>query len=74
MKEHENLSEIQPLSAGLRQCPFCGSEEFYIFEEPSRDKTLTWYTLQHPPQVPCGIFMTFSNKEVLIEMWNKRVE
>ncbi len=74
MKDSKNLAENQPLPQGavMRSCPFCGSNELHFFEEPSRDKTVTWHRIQHSATNPCSISMMDSNKENLIKMWNAR--
>jgi hypothetical protein len=74
MKDSKNLAETQPLPQGavMRSCPFCGSNELHFFEEPSRDKTVTWHSIQHSATNPCSISMMDSDKDNLIKMWNAR--
>ena len=68
------LTAIQKLNKGavMCSCPFCGSNELHFFEEPSRDKTVTWHRIQHSATNPCSISMLDSNKDNLIKMWNSR--
>ena len=62
-----------PLSGVVLSCPFCGSNEVFISEEKSNDKTVTWYTIHHGPTTTCSISFITSNRQDLIDMWNKRV-
>ena|SRR3990167_7240984 len=68
-KEAKNISSNLPV---MRSCPFCGSDDLTIHEEPSRDKTITWYKILHPATSECSVSMLDSNKEKLIERWTKR--
>jgi hypothetical protein len=56
----------------MRSCPFCGSDVLNIHEEPSRDKTITWYRILHNATNECSVSMLGSNKNNLIERWNSR--
>lgn len=56
----------------IKACPFCGADELHIQEKPSRDGTIIWYKILHNPTTDCGGSMLGSNKEVLINRWNRR--
>ena len=73
--EHTPLRTNDPAlhkSIVVRSCPFCGNDELYIHEEPSRDKTITWYKLLHGPTTVCSVSMLGSDFEELLRLWNRR--
>ena len=57
----------------IKSCPFCGEDDLHIHKEPSNDKTITWYSIEHGQTTACGVSMLAKNKDELIEKWNKRV-
>ena len=64
----ENKNEI------IKSCPFCGEDDLHFHKEPSNDKTITWHRILHGPTTACGVSMLGTNKDELIEKWNKRVD
>lgn len=56
----------------MRSCPFCGSDVLNLHEESSKDGTITWYKILHNALNECSASMLDSNKENLIDRWNRR--
>lgn len=56
----------------LKPCPFCGETNLYIFSRSSRDGTIEWFILSHPPINGCGTRMMDSNRSELVHKWNTR--
>lgn len=54
----------------LSDCPICGKNDLLINEIPSRDGTVTFYKIHHVAEIDCGIGLTDTNKERLIQLWN----
>ena len=43
-----------------------------IHSEPSKDKSITWHRILHPPETPCGISLIHEDRNKLIDAWNSR--
>lgn len=59
-------------SINVRACPFCGNDELYISSKPSKDGTITWYTIMHGATTRCSVSMIDADLTELINRWNTR--
>lgn len=64
----ENL----PISGVVLPCPFCGGNDLVFHKSKSPDGTVTWYHLHHGVTNECSVSFIHSDKEQLIELWNRR--
>lgn len=73
---HEKPDDKQQGHAALAgvvlSCPFCGGNDLVFDESKSPDKSITWHHLHHVPTNECSVSFMHSNKERLIELWNRR--
>lgn len=64
--ENEKTDELLP-------CPLCGLS-VKLYENPSRDGTIIWRTINHGPTVDCGIRLIHDERETIIKQWNTRTK
>ena len=60
------------MSNELKACPICQKDNMVIHSEPSKDKSITWHRILHPPETPCGISLIHEDRNKLIDAWNSR--
>lgn len=73
-----NEIPISPIKANeqtnnlLKNCPFCRGKDLAIYGNVINDKSITFYKIVHYASSECSVSMVGTDKEKLIDRWNKR--